>query len=153
MYFEKRHIREATVLDCFGKFGEEDHDRFIQTFETLHKEGCRYFVVNLTSVFQVGDNITGLLKFAHEYFSAGDGNLALVSPLSSVRQALDQADITNLIPTYMTVYDSLHRQQAILNKTMVANNPSPEPAAGSNDADGTTRGAEQAVEQMVGAIE
>ena len=153
MYFEKRHIREATVLDCFGRFGEDDHDRFIQTFEELHKEGCRYLVVNLTSVYQVSENIGGLLKFANEYFSAGEGKVALVSPLSSVRQTLDQTAITNLIPTYMTVYDALHRRQAILNKQTIANSLSADPPEQSSDTAATTSKTEQSVDDMVGAIQ
>lgn len=152
MYFEKRHIREATVLDCFGRFSEDDHDPFIQTFESLYKEGCRYLVVNLTSVYQVSENITGLLKFACEYFSVGDGKVALVSPLSSVRQTLNQTDITNLIPTYMTVYDSLHRRQASVNKPTLANSPSPEPDLQSSGVDVPAPRTEQNVEMAV-AIE
>lgn len=153
MYFEKRHIREATVLDCFGKFCEEDHDLFMQIFETLHKEGCRYLVINLTSVYQISESITGLLKFAHEYFSVSDGKVALVSPLSSVRQALDQSDITTLIPTYMTVYDSLHRRQAILNKPTPADGPSPETATLPSEDDDPTPRTEHTADEMVGAIE
>ncbi|MEC4674346.1 MAG: STAS domain-containing protein [Nitrospirota bacterium] len=153
MYFEKRHIREATVLDCFGRFSEEDHDPFMQTFESLYKEGCRYLVVNLTSVYQVSENITGLLKFAYEYFSVGEGKVALVSPLSSVRQTLNQTDITNLIPTYMTVYDSLHRREASVNKPILANSASPEPGMKSSGVEIPTPKTEQNVDEMVGAIE
>ncbi len=153
MYFEKRHIREATVLDCFGRFSEEDHDPFMQTFESLYKEGCRYLVVNLTSVYQVSENITGLLKFAYEYFSVGEGKVALVSPLSSVRQTLNQTDITNLIPTYMTVYDSLHRREASVNKPILANSALPEPGMESSGVEIPTPKTEQNVDEMVGAIE
>ena len=153
MYFEKRHIREATVLDCFGKFCEEDHDLFMQIFETLQKEGCHYLVINLTSVYQISETITGLLKFAHEYFSVSDGKVALVSPLSSVRQTLDQSEITTLIPTYMTVYDSLHRRQAILNKPTLSPTPSPGAATLANDAEDTAHQTQHTADEMVGAIE
>ena len=153
MYFEKRHIREATVLDCFGRFGEEDHDRFMQTFEALHREGCRYLVVNLTSVYQVSETINGLLKFAMEYFSADDGQVALVSPLSSVRQTLDQTNITHLIPTYLTVYDSLHRRQAILNKPTLATSQPSMPTEQSGDTEILTPSTDQTVDDMVGVIQ
>ena len=151
MYFEKRHIREATVLDCFGRFGEEDHDRFMQTIEAIYKEGCRHLVINLTSVYQVSECVTGLLKFALEYYSIGDGKVALVSPLSSVRQTLDQSDITDLIPTYMTVYDSLHRRQAILNKPTPMTNSSAEPTEASVESNLTPSSPDQTVDEMVGA--
>ena len=54
MYLEKRHIHKSTVLDCYGKFNDHDHDVFMHTLETLHAEGCRYVVVNLTSVLSDG---------------------------------------------------------------------------------------------------
>ena len=153
MYFEKRHIREATVLDCFGKFCEEDHDRFMQILESLHKEGCRYLVVNLTSVYQISESITGLLSFAHEYFSVSDGKIALVSPLSSVRQTLDQSEITTLIPTYMTVYDSLHRRQAILNTALAAEGSSSDLPRPTSEAEETAPANQHTAEDMVGVTE
>ena len=123
MYLEKRHIRESTVLDCFGKFDDGDHDVFMQTLETLYAEGCRSVVVNLTSVYQLGENIVGLLKFAHEYFTSSDGQFVMVSPLSSVRRDLDQAGITSTIPTYMAVYDALHRRNAVVNDAALTHEP------------------------------
>jgi len=153
MYFEKRHIREATVLDCFGKFCEEDHDRFMETLESLHKEGCRYLVVNLTSVYQISESISGLFKFAHEYFSVDDGHIGLVSPLSSVRQTLDRAEVSSLIPTYLTVYDSLHRRQAILNKSLTLNGSSPDPAHPMNEEEAPRSQNKQTADNMVGVTE
>lgn len=123
MYLEKRHIHESTVLDCYGKFNDHDHDVFMQTLETLNTEGCRYVVVNLTSVYQLSESIIGLLKFAHEYFTINEGQLVLVSPLSSVRRDLDQAEITATIPTYMAVYDALHRRNAVANDATLASTP------------------------------
>lgn len=123
MYLEKRHIHESTVLDCYGKFNDHDHDVFIQILETLNVEGCRYVVVNLTSVYQLSESIIGLLKFAHEYFTMSEGQLVLVSPLSSVRRDLDQAEITATIPTYMAVYDALHRRNAVVNEAALASAP------------------------------
>jgi len=123
MYLEKRHIHESTVLDCFGKFDDCDHGIFMQTLETLHAEGCRYVVVNLTSVYQLSESIIGLLKFAHEYFTSSEGQLVLVSPLSSVRRDLDQAKITSRIPTYMAVYDALHRRTAVVDDSALASTP------------------------------
>lgn len=123
MYLEKRHIHESTVLDCFGKFDDQDHDVFMQTLETLQAKGCRYVVVNLTSVYQLSESIVGLLKFAHEYFTTSEGQLVLVSPLSSVRRDLDQAEVTSTIPTYMAVYDALHRRNAVVDDTALATTP------------------------------
>ncbi len=123
MYLEKRHIHESTVLDCYGKFDDHDHDIFMQTLETLHAEGCRYVVVNLTSVYQLSESIIGLLKFAHEYFTTSEGQFVLVSPLSSVRRDLDQAEITRTIPTYMAVYDALHRRNAVVNDEALTSAP------------------------------
>ena len=80
-------------------------------------------VVNLTSVYQLSESIIGLLKFAHKYFTINDGQLVLVSPLSSVRRDLDQAEITATIPTYMAVYDALHRRNAVANNAALASTP------------------------------
>ena len=123
MYLEKRHIKNAIVLDCYGKFDDHDHDIFMQTLESLHAEGCRDVVVNLTSVYHLSESIIGLLKFAHEYFTTSEGRFFLVSPLSSVRRDLDQAEITCTIPTYMAVYDALHRRNAVVNEAALDSAP------------------------------
>jgi len=123
MYLEKRRIRESTVLDCFGKFDDRDHDTFMETLETLHAEGCRSVVVNLTSVYQLSESNIGLLTFAHEYFTTSEGHFAMVSPLSSVRRDLDKGGVTSVIPTYMAVYDALHRRNAVVNDAALAPEP------------------------------
>jgi len=74
-------------------------------------------------VYQLSESIIGLLKFAHEYFTSSEGQLVLVSPLSSVRRDLDQAEITASIPTHMAVYDALHRRDAVVNETALASTP------------------------------
>lgn len=121
MYLEKRPLQRATVLDGYGSFNEEDHEPFIKTLETLHTQGCRHLVVNLTSVYHLDGNMIGVLKFAHDYFTSGNGELSLVCPLSAVRCELEAAGIPSLIPTYMTVYDSLHRRNTALKKSAIAN--------------------------------
>jgi anti-anti-sigma regulatory factor len=125
MYLEKRHIHESTVLDCFGKFEDQDHDMFMHTLESVYAEGGRHVVVNLTSVYQLSESIVGLFKFAHEYFTTSEGQIALVSPLSSVRRDLDQAEITSTIPTYLAVYDALHRRNAVVDDAALASEPLP----------------------------
>lgn len=159
MYLEKRHIHESTVLDCYGKFEDRDHDVFMQTLETLHAEGCRYVVVNLTSVYQLSDSIIGLLKFAHEYFTTSEGQLVLVSPLSSVRRDLDQAEITCTIPTYMAVYDALHRRNAVVNDAamdsapLVTRRPFGIPPHVKETQESSERQADSSEKELVGAGE
>ncbi|RMH04840.1 MAG: hypothetical protein D6704_10325 [Nitrospirae bacterium] len=113
MYLEKRYINHATVLDCYGAFEPEDHAAFLQAFETIHAEGCRHLVINLTSVYRIAPDSIPLLQFAHDYFVGSEGRISLVSPLSAVRQQLERARIPHRIPTYLSVYDALHRPNAL----------------------------------------
>ena len=116
-------------------------------------EGCRYLVVNLTSVYQISESISGLFKFAHEYFSVDDGHIGLVSPLSSVRQTLDRAEVSSLIPPYLTVYDSLHRRQAILNTALPTEGSSSDLPRQTNEAEETAPANQHTAEDMVGVTE
>lgn len=125
MYLEQRKMQTATVLDCYGKFEEEDHEQFMTAIESLHVEGCQHLVLNLTSIYRVDGNIVNLLTFAHEFYSANEARLTLVTPLSAVRRELEDAAIPQKIPTYLTVYDALHRQTAVVDKTALPSQLSP----------------------------
>ena len=131
MYLEKRQIHQTTVLDCYGCFDEDDHDPFMKVFETLHSEGCNHLIINLTSIYQLDAKVIHLLRFAHEYFTTSSRQLTLVCPLTAARRELDLAEIPSLIPTYVSVYDSIHRRNATVNtpalKAVFQNPRSPEP--------------------------
>ena len=43
MYCEQRERNNATILECFGRFDEEDTNHFIQTLEQLHGQGVREY--------------------------------------------------------------------------------------------------------------
>ena len=89
MYLEKRQIHQTTVLDCYGRFDEDDHDPFMNVFETLHSEGCNHLIINLTSIYQLDAKVIHLLRFAHEYFTTSSRQLTLVCPLTAARRELD----------------------------------------------------------------
>jgi len=117
MYLEKRTMNKSTVLDCYGKFEEQDNDQFMKTIESLHSEGCQHLVLNLSSVYQVDENIISLLTFAFDFYVSSGAQLTLVTPQSAGRGDLEKANIHKTIPTYLTVYDALHRQKAVVDKT------------------------------------
>ena len=109
MYIDHRKLQGATVLDLCGRFDETDHERFIKTIEDLHSGGCRRVVINLSSLYFLDPMVIDLLHFAHDYFQANSADFSLVSPLSAVRNELVLANVTDMIPTYQSVYDALHR--------------------------------------------
>ena len=117
MYLEQRKMQMATVLDCYGKFQEDDNEQFMEAIEALQSDGCQQLVLNLSSVYCLDANIFNLLMFAHEFYSNSGNQLSLVTPLSAVRRELEEAEIPKKIPTYLTVYDALHRQKAVVDKT------------------------------------
>ena len=128
MYLEQRTMNKSTVLDCYGKFEEQDNDQFMTTIEGLLAEGCQHVVLNLSSVYRVDENILNLLTFAFDFYVSSGAQLTLVTPQSAVRGNLEKANIHKVIPTYLTVYDALHRQKAVVDKTPLAksNDPFPE---------------------------
>ena len=117
MYLEKRTMNKSTVLDCYGKFEEQDNDQFMKTIECLQSEGCQHLVLNLSSVYRVDKNILNLLTFAFDFYVSSGAQLTLVTPQSSGRGDLEKANIHKIIPTYLSVYDALHRQKAVVDKT------------------------------------
>ena len=110
MYIDQRELQGATVLDLCGRFDETDHDRFIKTIEELQIRGCTRVVINLSSLYFLDPMVIDLLHFAHDYFQANSADFSLVSPLSAVRNELVLANVTEMIPTYPSVYDALHRR-------------------------------------------
>lgn len=109
MYCEQREINGTTIVECFGRFEEEDTSHFIQTLEQLHGHGLRNIIFNLSPVFYLDPKVINLLLFAQEFFHAHGGTICLVSPLSSVRNELIQGNIPESIPTFESLYSALHR--------------------------------------------
>ena len=120
MYIDQREINGATVLDLCGRFDETDHNKFMNVIEDLQVRGCRHIVVNLSSLYFLDPLVINLLHFSHEYFHEFSGDLVLVSPLSSVRNELNLANVSNTIPIYASVYDALHRRHASTRKLSTA---------------------------------
>ena len=117
MYCEQREQNEATIVECFGRFDEEDTNRFIQTLEKLHGKGFRHIIINLTSVYYLDPKVVSLLLFAQEFFQAQEGTVCLIAPLSSVRNELIRGNIPDAIPTFESLYSALHRPHAAFAQT------------------------------------
>lgn len=113
MHIDQRALNGATVLDLCGRFDETDHDQFMEVMENLHARGCRHIIVNLSSLYFLDPIVIRLLQLSHDYFSENSGDLVLVSPLSSVRNELNLANVPNTIPVYSSVYDALHRRYTV----------------------------------------
>ncbi len=112
MYCEQRDRNGATILECFGRFDEEDTNHFIQTLEQLHGQGCRQIIINLSPVYYLDPKVISLLLFAQEFFQDHGGSVCLVSPLSSVRNELIRGKIPETLPTFESLYSALHRPHA-----------------------------------------
>jgi anti-anti-sigma factor len=112
MYCEQRECNKATILECFGRFDEEDNKHFIQTLEQLQGQGFQHIIINLSSVYFLDPKVGSLLLFALEFFQAHGGTVCLVAPLSSVRNELIRGNIPDVIPTFESLYSALHRPHA-----------------------------------------
>ena len=117
MYCEQRERNGFTILECFGRFDDEDSNQFIQTLEHLQGQGSRNIVLNLSPIYYLDPKVTNLLLFAQDFFQAQGGTVCLVSPLSSVRTELVRGKIPETIPTFETLYDALHRPHAAYGHT------------------------------------
>ncbi len=112
MYCEQRDRNGSTILECFGRFDESDANQFIQTLEHLQAQGSRHIVINLTPIYYLDQKVIPLLFFSQEFFQDHGGSVAIVSPLSAVRNELIQGHILDAIPTFESLYDALHRPHA-----------------------------------------
>ena len=117
MYCEQRERNGATVVECFGRFDEEDTNNFVQTLEQLHAQGCRHVIIDLSPVYYLDPKAINLLLFAQEFFQAHGGTVGLVSPLSSVRNELIRGKIPQAIPTFESLYSALHRPHSAYAET------------------------------------
>ncbi len=112
MYCEQRERNGTTIVECFGRFDEEDTNHFIQTLEQLQGHGLKNIVLNLSPVFYLDPKVVHLLHFAQEFFQDHGGTFCLVSPLSSVRNELIRGKIPETISTFESLYSALHRPHA-----------------------------------------
>ncbi|MDH5774598.1 MAG: STAS domain-containing protein [Nitrospirota bacterium] len=112
MHCEQRQRNESTILECFGRFDEEDTNHFIQTLEQLQIQGLRNIVLNLSPIFYLDPKVLNLLLFAQEFLNSHGGTVSIVSPLSSVRNELIRGKIPDAIPTFESLYSALHRPHA-----------------------------------------
>jgi len=109
MYFEQRNRNGITILECYGRFDEEDTKQFLQTIKQLHANGKNKIIINLTPVYFLDPKIANLFLFANDFFESNRGQIYLVTPLSSVRNELIRSKILDKVPTFETLYDALHR--------------------------------------------
>ena len=114
MYMDERELNGATILDCYGRFDQTDHDQFVEIIESLHGRGCPHLVINLSSLYSLDPKAISFLHFAHEYFHSHSCHVTLVSPLSTVRNELNLSHVPDTIPTHASIYDALHRPHADL---------------------------------------
>jgi anti-anti-sigma regulatory factor len=113
MHIDQRELQGAIILDCCGRFGEEDQAGFMETIEKLQVIGCSHLVLNFTSLYGLDSKALSLLDFAHDFLKANSSRVTLVCPLSSVLYELNQAQVPRKIPTYPTMYDALHRPKVL----------------------------------------
>ncbi len=119
MYCEQRTQNDTIIIECFGRFDEEDSNHFIQTLEQLQEQGLGHIIINLSTVFFLDPKVLSLLLFTHELFQAQGGIVCLVSPLSSVRNELIRGKIGDAIPIYESLYNALHRPHAAYSNSSI----------------------------------
>ncbi|WP_447963769.1 STAS domain-containing protein [Nitrospira sp. Ecomares 2.1] len=111
MYCEQRRKNEITIVDCFGRFDEEDTNQFIQRLEQLQNQGIQHLILNLSPLYYLDSKVVNLLFFGQQFLQAHSITFSLVSPLSSVRNELVGGKVPGTIPIFSTMYDAIHRPQ------------------------------------------
>ncbi|MBA3964405.1 MAG: STAS domain-containing protein [Nitrospirales bacterium] len=109
MYCDQRRRNEITILDCFGRFDEDDTNQFIQRLEQLQNQGIQHLILNLSPLYYLDPKVLNLLFFWQQFLKAHSVIFSLVSPLSSVRNELVRGKVPNTIPTFNNMYDAIHR--------------------------------------------
>lgn len=109
MYCEQRRRNEITILDCFGRFDEDDTNKFIQRLEQLQNQGIQHLILNLSPLYYLDPKMVNLIFFGQQFLKAHSVPFTLVSPLSSVRNELVRGKVTSTIPTFNNMYDAIHR--------------------------------------------
>ena len=80
MYCEQRERNEATIVECFGRFDEEDTNHFIQTLEQLQGQGFRHIIINLSSVYYLDPKVPAFYYLLKNFSMDHGGTVCLVSP-------------------------------------------------------------------------
>lgn len=111
MYCEQRRKKEITILDCFGRFDENDTNQFIERLEQIQNHGIQHLILNLSPLYYLDPKVVNLLFFGQQFLQADLVTFSLVSPLSSVRNELVRGKVPSTIPTFNNMYDAIHRPQ------------------------------------------
>jgi anti-anti-sigma factor len=102
MRITQRTLGDAVTLEIADEFTYGTRKEFSAPVERLRQSGCSHLILNMTQVTFLDSAAIGLLALVAQQFTAEQRTLSLVGPQGTVKQVLDIANISKLIPVYAT---------------------------------------------------
>ncbi len=103
----ERPVQNGTILELTGDLTYANREEFKTAVDILRQKGCRYLILDLTGVRFIDSSGLGLLALVSQNFRLAQGRVSLLRPQSYVREIMNLANITQLMPIYDSEQDAL----------------------------------------------
>jgi anti-anti-sigma factor len=100
MRITERTLRDAVVLELADEFTYGNRKEFSAQVEKSRTSACSHLIVNVRDVTYMDSAAIGLLALTAQQFKGANKTLSLVGPQGTVKQVLDLANISTIIPTF-----------------------------------------------------
>lgn len=100
MRITHRTHRDAAILELADEFTYSKRKEFTAAMERAKQSGSRRIVLNLRDVTFLDSAALGLLALYGQQLQADHRELSLVGPQGTVKQILELADITRMVPVF-----------------------------------------------------
>lgn len=100
MRITERPFRSAMVLSLANEFSYATRKQFSSAIDKLKQSNCTHVILNLQEVTFVDSAAIGLLALTAQQLKAENRKLSMVSPVGTVKQILELANLHKMIPVY-----------------------------------------------------
>jgi anti-anti-sigma factor len=107
METKERPVPNGVILDMTGDLTYANREQFTTAVDAIRQKGCRHLILNMADVQFVDSSGLGLLALVSQHFKLSQGTVSLVKPQCYVREIMNLANISTLIPVYDHEQDAL----------------------------------------------
>jgi anti-anti-sigma factor len=112
MRIAQRTNRDAVIFEIADEFTYTTRREFTAAVEKVRQAGCRHLVLNLRLVTFIDSAGIGLIALTAQQFQIEHRTLSLVGAQGTVKQILELANITKMVPLYPTDEAAVNRRAA-----------------------------------------
>lgn len=107
MQITQREFKQAVVLDLKGDLTYDNRGVFKAAVERAKATHCRHLIINMELVQFLDSSGLGLIALMSQNLKLSHMRLSVVNPQSYVREIMNLANITKLVPIYNSEADAV----------------------------------------------